>query len=80
MVEINRELREKMEQQFTIDKKVQHVKAYIDAYKELYVFRCFNCKKNDEYHFNYFRIKSNKTMKEIGEAFVFQHKNCKETI
>ena len=64
-----------MDQEFTIDKKVLHVKVFVDKPKESYIFKCSNCHKTEQFHFDYFKYTGN--MKETGERFLFDHKECK---
>ena len=66
------------EQEFSINKNFPYVKVVVDKIKNFYVFKCRNCLKKEEYHFNYFKHSFNKTVKEVGEEFLQKHKQCKE--
>ena len=66
-----------MEQQFTIDKNFPFVKVTTDKQNELFVFKCTRCHKQLELDFKYAKSHD---MKETGQQFLFEHKNCTEQI
>lgn len=64
-----------MDQEFTLDKNVPHVKVFVDKPKESYIFKCNSCCKTEQFHFDYFKYTGN--LKDTGNKFLFEHSKCK---